>query len=330
MSLRIKTASETKEADYNLGKLLNAAGGLEKVAQEMLPEYIKETRDYESFARKVLLTHNVGAEELHYINGEPYFEYEKDMDSHAAFYGDDAEIPSYQVEGEQVNVGIVTLASDDAKLNYKRLLTQKYNYLERIRQRAGQTVGKLEDGKLLNLVETVLKGEGTNAAPDNDGQIITTSDTTLKKAHLVSLKKTLSQHPIDLSAFILNQATLDDMLAWGDEDVDYVTQRELIEKGVRYSIWGNVQLIPCQIIPMTQVYAFGDKEYVGRMPILKDLTVQLTETTNKLEKGLFLFEFLGMYVASHKAVGKLMLAFENGDDKITYITPANEATAKNA
>lgn len=319
--MRIKTAAETASADYNLAKLLDMPGGFEKLALEKLPPFIRETRDYEAFGRQVLLAHTVTSEELHLINGEPYYYYPKDLNSHAAFYADDGQIARYQVEGDGVNVGIMTIASDDTTINLKRLMVQKYNYLERIRELSGQAVAKAEDLKLIELTERLLLGSSNDPVnPEHASQIVTTADTTLLKSHLVALRKTLSQHNVPLAAFVMNQARLDDILAWAQNEVDQLTQREMLESGVKYSIWGNVKLITSPIIPMNVVYAFAEPEYVGRMPILKDLTVRLTETNTKLEKGLFMFEFIGMYLASQKAVGKLILGYQNGQNKVTINT----------
>jgi hypothetical protein len=326
--MRIKTAAETQNADYNLAKLLDTPGGFEKIALEKLPPFIRETRDYEAFGRQVLLAHNVTSEELHLINGEPYFYYPKDFNSHAAFYADDGQVPRLQIEGDGVNIGIMTVMSDDTTINLKRLMVQKYNYLERVRELSGQAVAKIEDKKILDLVERLLLGAGTVTAPEHAGQIVTTADTLLIKTHLVNLKKCLSQWNIPLAAYVLNQSRLDDILVWAQNEVDQLTMREMLESGVKYSIWGSVKLVTSPIVNINSIYAFSEPDFVGRMPILKDLTVRLTETANKLEKGLFMFEFLGIYIASQKAIAKLILSYVAGAAKISLIDDSVGVMAK--
>lgn len=313
MISKITSNSDSFELDLSLSKILEQPNGLEKIAVEKLPPFIRESRDYVSFGRSVLLTHDVTGEDCQLINGEPFVYYSKDFTSHAAFYGEDPQIPRLQIEGEGVNVGIITLSSDDTTIDLKRLMVQKFNYLERVREISGQAVAKLEDKKILNLLETLLLGSGTAAAPEHAAQVATTADTELSKSHLVELKKKLTQHDVPIAAFVLNPSTIDDILKWSDSEVDPLTQREMLESGVKYSIWGTVKLVPSTIIASDVVYAFADQEFVGRMPILKDLSVILTQTDNKLMKGLFMFEFLGFYLASHKAIAKLILSFTTGD-----------------
>lgn len=314
--MSIKSASEYIDADFNVSRLLETPGAFEKFASERLPEFIKEQREYESFGRQILVVHNITGEDVHMIDNEPYIYYPKDFNSHAAFYGDDMQVPRYQIEGDGVNVGIITISTDDTTINLKRLLVQKYNYLERVKELSTQAIVKAEDTKILDLTEKLIMGNGTVKAPENIKQVVTVADTLLSKNHLVMLKKCLSQHDIPLKAFVMNQIRIDDILIWATNEIDQLTQREILESGAKYSIWGDVKLIPSRVVKPNNVYAYSDPTFVGRMPILKDLTVKLTETVNKLEQGLFMFEFLGIYMASQKAVAKLILEFNEGDDFI--------------
>lgn len=297
MTMRIRTASENAELDYSLQQLLDSPNGLERLATETLPPYIRQTRDYEAFARKILFVHFITEADTHLINGEPYIYYPKDMDSHAALYADDGEVPQFIIEGDGVDVGIFTIASDDTTINLKRLMVQKYNYVERVRELSGQKIGQVEDEKLLAMVNALITANPTQA--------LTSTSTSLEKNDLVDLKKKISVFDLPVEAFVMNPVTLDDMLKWNDTDLDELSRREILETGVRYTIWGSIKLITSRVIPTKTVYAFSEKEFVGRMPVLKDITTKLTETANKLEKGLFIFEFLGMYLASHKTIAKL-------------------------
>ena len=327
--MKITHASERSTVDYQLEAMLNEPGGLEKIALEKLPPFIREMRDYESFGRSVLLVHNVTSENLQLIDNEPYVYYPKDFDSHAAFYGEDAQAPRLQIEGSGVNVGIVNVLADDITINIKRLMVQKYDYLERTREMSAQAVAKSEDARIINLVETLLKGSGSTTAPEHSAQIVTSTDTVLEKTHLVSLRKKIEQHDIPVASFVMNQSTINDMLLWeSGKDIDQLTQREWLEQGVKFSIWGTIRLVTSRIIPLVNVYAFAEPEFVGRMPILKDLTIKLTETPNKLEQGLFMYEFIGFYIASHKAIAKLILSFSNGSAQIVLIDDVDGQQAK--
>jgi len=308
--MKIRTATDSANANYTITQLLETPGGFEKFAAEQLPTFIRETRDYEAFGRSVLLTHQITGEQCQMIGNEPYFYYAKDMNSHAAFFNDDGMIPRLQIEGEGVNVGIMNITSDDTQIFLKRLLVQRYNYLERTRELSGQAIAKLEDNKILDLVNALLMGDGNVYAPAEMGtQIVVESGSQLTKNGLVSLKQKISQHNIPCGNYVMNTMRVDDVLKWGRDEIDQLTQREIMETGAKYKIFGDMKLITSPIINIDEVYLFAEKEYVGRMPILKDLTLKLTETANKLVKGLFMYEFLGIYLASHKAVAKLVLNY---------------------
>jgi hypothetical protein len=316
--LKIKTASENSQVDYSLGQLLEAPGGFEKLAAEKLPAFIREIRDYESFGRQVLVAHNITTEEVVLINNEPYFPYAKDLNSHAAVYADDTMIPRMQIEGEIVNVPISTVSSDDTTISIKRLMVQRFNYLERVRNMSGQAIAMVEDKRIIDLVETLLLGASTDAAaPEHAAQIVTEAGPNITKANLVGLRKAITTHDIPVGSFVMHQSRVEDVLLWGMNEIDQLTMREQLETGAKYAFFG-VKIITSRTIDVDSVYAFSEPEYVGRMPILKDLTVMLTDTPNKLEKGLFLYEFIGFYLASHKAVAKLCLNYTDGGKLIKF------------
>ena len=324
--LKIKTASENSQVDYSLGQLLEAPGGFEKLASEKLPAFIREIRDYESFGRQVLVAHTITTEEVQLINNEPYFPYAKDLNSHAAVYADDTMIPRMQIEGEIVNVPISTVSSDDTTISIKRLMVQRFNYLERVRNMSGQAIAMVEDKRIIDLVETLILGDTTasNANgkitvsnPEHSTQVVTEAGPNITKANLVNLRKAITTHDIPVGAFVMHQSRVEDVLLWGMNEIDQLTMREQLETGAKYAFFG-VKIVTSRTIDIDTVYAFAEAEYVGRMPILKDLTVMLTDTPNKLEKGLFLYEFIGFYLASHKAVAKLCLNFKEGDAQIKF------------
>lgn len=314
--MRIKTAAETVNADYNLAQMLALPNGVEKVALEALPPFIRETRDYDAFGRKVLMVHNVSSEDLHLINGEPFIYYPKDVNARAQFYGEDAEVARYQVEGDGVNVGIVNIISDNHTIHIKRLMVQKYQYLERTRELCAQSMAKAEDLRIIELTERMLQGNGTDVAPEFDEQIVTSANTTASKNDFVSLMQKIQGNDIPVGCFVMNQGTQLDMLKWGwgnsGSDIDQLTQREMMETGVKYKLW-QIPMVTSRIIRKDTVYCYAEKEFVGRMPVLKDLTVELTNTATRLEKGLFMYEFIGFYLANQKAISKLVLGYNASD-----------------
>lgn len=305
-------------ANENIAVLLNTPGGLEKLAAE-IPEVIRMDRDYIAFGRKVLKADPVTTDRIREnVKGEYLVQYKKDIGSGASFFGEEVEIPTYKIEGEVIEVPILTISSDEMTIDEKRLLVERVDYFERAKTRAAEVIAMLEDYKVLNLTEAIIRGAGTDASPTNVSQIVTTSETTLAKSHLVSLKKTQSLNDFETQAFVINQGTLDDMLAWDDADLDQTSRYELMQSGVKFVMWKTISIITSKLIPATVVYSYAAPEFVGRMPILKDLSSKLTETPNRLIKGVFLYEFIGFVFLNHKAVGKLLLGYTSGDKTQVY------------
>jgi hypothetical protein len=293
-----KLSNENAEMDIALEQMLKTPNGFEKFAMEELPIFIREKRDYESFARKVILAHPVGKQDIKMKNKKPYVVYNKDLESEAATFAQDGEVPQTIVEGSTLEVTVFPIVTNDLTIDLLELMCEQYNYIQRIRDLAVQDIGRQEDKRLISLMEklfTVHTGQvvGVGAAE------------TMDLAHLVKGKQKLSQWDIPLAAYAMNPARIDEMLLWGPEIVDDTTARELLDAGIRYTLWGNVALITSTSIEFANIYGFAEKEYVGRMPILKDVSTQLTDGQRKLERGLYAYEFIGMYVHSHKAICKI-------------------------
>jgi hypothetical protein len=316
MVMAVRTASETGAEDYAVSKLLSTPLGVEKYASEQLPQYIKIERDYKWFLREILIAHPITADDVHTIDNEDYIYYSKDMNAEAVWMGMDDEVHRSPVEATGVNVPIITLGTHEMTIHKRRLMTQKYAYLERVKELAGQAVMKLEDLRALFLFEKLLLGNGTVVAPQYNSQIVTTADTNLKKEHLVNLKKVFSGNHVEMAIILCNPATLDDMLAWNNDAIDQLTMREIWEGGAKYQLWGSIVIKTSMLIPDNYLYALSTPEKNGRVPELLPLTIELTETKNRLEKGLFMYEFIGFYLNSHKTIGKLILRHEVGSPVI--------------
>ena len=298
--------------DVRIDQILSSPGGFEKLAAEVLPKYIRTTRDYNGFCRKILMVHPVDSADVHLLNGEPHVYYSKDLNAAAAFYGRDMEVPRYQVEGTGVNVPIGTIASDEHTITRLRVLTEKFDYLNRTKELAAQAMVKSEDFRFINLIERGLLGSSVDKkAPEHADQVVTSTDTALKKAHLVALRKKLTAADLPIEAFVMRADRLEDLNAWDYKEVDQLTQREMLETGIKNSLWG-IKIVTSRIINPNIVYLFSTPEFVGRMPILQDLAVELTQRSNTLEKGLFMYEFLGMCLVNTKSYAKLILEFLEG------------------
>lgn len=314
MSIIRTDADTTIEAQDKIAKFLSEPNGLEKVASMVLPDLIKKTRDYVGFGRKVLVVDtDISKKVIKTETGAFFVQYPKDIESGASFMGEEAEAPSYKIEGELVQVPILTIMSDDMTIDRKRLLLEKLDYLAIAQQKAGEAIAKLEDYKILAITEGAIMGVGSEASPTNAGQIVTTADTTLAKSHLISLKKTQTKHDLRTAAFVMNQATLEDMLGWENNELDDQTLRELLEQGVRYTIWKDISIITSRLIDEKHVFSYADKEFTGVIPLLQDVQVEMTATNTRLVKGLFIFEFIGFAIFNHRAVGKLILGYTSGN-----------------
>jgi hypothetical protein len=106
----------------------------------------------------------------------------------------------------------------------------------------------------------------------------------------------------------MHPATYDSFLLWGEAELDQFTQRTVLETGQLPTIWGGLKMITGMMIPENYVYGLAPKEILGRMPILRDVTIDVQRIPQTQDKELLAYEYIGMYIHSHLAVSRLELA----------------------
>ena len=288
---------EILQEELNLRELLQQPGGFERYAAEKMPEFIQVERDYEGFVRDVILAPEVSPEELVRVDEEVFVTYSKDVDATATVIARNGEAPTLFIKGETVKVTFFPLTTPRLTMTQWDLDTQPYDLMRRTQEKAGQEMAKLEDRTFLAAVDGLL-----DAAPK---QKVTQVDPDITKAGLIALKQIFSRNNVAFSAYLMNPATYDSFLLWGENDLDNETQRTVLETGQLPTIWGGIKMITGLLVDEKYVYGLAPKEVVGRMPILRDITIDVQRIPETQDKEVIAYEYIGMFIHDHRAVGRL-------------------------
>lgn len=287
-----------------LTQLLSQPSGFERYASEKMPEFIQVVRDYKGFVRDIMVAPPVTPEEIVRIDEEPYVMYARDIDSTSFVFARSGEIPTQVIKGDTVKISFTQIASPRITIEQIVLDTQPYDYIQRAQERAGQEISRQEDQMFLDMANAVI-----DAFPS---QRVVSANTLVEKADMLAIKRIFSRNDVAFSGYLMNPAVYDDFLLWGEDELDPVTQRTVLETGQLPTIWNGVRMISGIVVPENVMYGLAPKELLGRMPILRDITIKVDEIPSTLDKEIFAYEFLGMFINSHKAVARL--DFENRED----------------
>lgn len=291
---------EVTETELDLRELLSSSNGFERYASEKMPEFIQVERDYEGFVRDVITVTTVSPEDLVRIDEEVFVTYSKDVDATAAIIARNGEAPTLYVKGSTVKVTFFTITTPRLTITQWELDTEPYDLMKRTQEKAGQEMAKIEDQTFLDAVNGLIES--------NLGQKVESLNTAIEKADLLAVKKIFSRNNVAFSTYLLNPATYDDFLLWGENELDDTSQRTVLETGQLPTIWGGIKMVSGIMVSEKNIYGLAPKEVLGRMPILRDITLDVQRIPETQDKEVIAYEYIGMFIHSHKAVARLDLA----------------------
>lgn len=290
---------EILEEELQLRELLQQSGGFERYAAEKMSEFIQVERDYEGFVRDVITVTNVTPEDIVRVDEEAFVTYSKDVDATAAVIARNGEAPTLYVKGRTVKVTFFPVTTPRLTITQWELDTEPYDLMKRTQEKAGQEMAKLEDQAFLDVIDGLVDA--------NPEQKVTSANTAIEKADLLAIKKIFSRNNVAFSSYLMNPATYDDFLLWGENELDNTSQQTVLETGQLPTIWGGVKMVVGLLVDEKYIYGLSPKEVLGRMPILRDITLDVQRIPETYDKEVLAYEYIGMFVHSHKAVARLEL-----------------------
>lgn len=293
---------ELQEEELELRELLSDPQGFERYAASKMPEFIQVQRDYEGFVRDVIMVTEVTSEDLVRIDEEVFVTYSKDVDATAAVISRYGEAPSLQIKGTTVKVTFFPVTTPRLTITQWDLDTQPYDLMRRTQEKAGQELSKLEDKTFLDAANALV--ESTQAGGK---QTVTQPETEINKPGMLAVKQIFSRNDVAFSSYLMNPVTYDTFLLWGENELDDVTQRTVLETGQLPTIWGGIKMVTGIMIDEKYVYGLAPKEVLGRMPILRDVTIDVQRIPQTQDKEIVAYEYIGMFIHSHLAIARLEL-----------------------
>lgn len=290
---------ETREEELDLRELLKTPKGFDRYASEKMPEFIQVIRDYEGFVRDVIMTPPVEPDDLVRIDEEVFVTYSKDIDGMAGYIARLGEAESLHIKARTIKVAFFPMTTPRITITQWDLDTQPYDIVKRAQEKSGQEMAKLEDKHFLQIADMLLA--------KNPSQVTSQPEAQISKAGLLAVKKIFSRNNVPFSTYLMNPATYDDFLLWGEDDLDDYTQRSVLETGEMPTIWNGIKLVSGIVVPEDKVYGLSPKEIVGRMPILRDLTIDSQRHPETKDREVFAYQHIGMFIHSHLVVARLDL-----------------------
>lgn len=249
---------------------------------------IRVTLDYQSVGRKLLMVDPLPQGAL------PV--YDKDIEASAVTISKRGGVPELVIEGDRFQVTTWELASFPT-VRFSQVRDRRFNIIDRAQQRAKSELMAAEDGEIFAALEETCTGAG---AINN----VTTSTGSLTRLSLTQAFQQVERHDLVVSTVLMNAQEFADIRAWGQNEFDPVTQREVLQTGLYGRLW-TADILISRRVPPGSVYILADKEFVGVMPIRQEVQVIPADMPRELSLGWVVYEEIGVGFLNNKSVSKI-------------------------
>ena len=284
MVKNVKNTAEQRE--QIIAMALDTADGRLALAQAMV-EPIKTSLMYQAIGRKLLMVDELPQGALP--------RYERDIAVKSYVIGKRGSVPTMLVEGEELLVPVIELASNPTiKLNEIR--QRRYYIVDRAQVRAKDSLQRQEDVEVFMVINAAVPADHTiNVSGSLQPENINLALTLIEEHELIGAK------------IVLHPQRYKDIRAWGKDFFDEATQRDILMTGLYGHIY-SADIHVSTMVPKNAVFVLAPPQFVGAMPVRQDITVLPADDPRKLRLGWVVFEEVGFAVINDYSVAKIMVA----------------------
>ena len=176
---------------------------------------------------------------------------------------------------------------------------RRFNILDRAKEKGSIEMAKEEDRRIFAAIEFA----GTTAANHNN---VITSNAGLTRSTLSDIFLEVEKWNAPVANVIMNPAQYRDIRNWGRNELDYVTQYELLRTGYVGDIW-NSRIRTSYLVSPGKVYGIAEPQYSGVLSVRIDLNVWDAPHQQNIEYGWLFFEYVGIciVIAQGAVVGNI-------------------------
>lgn len=291
-----------EEREYLVNEAFASQEGRMALASSMANP-IRYEMDYYAIGRKLLVVDPLpqGVDPI----------YDKDIRLPAYVVGKRGQAPDTIVEGERFTLPtfdiVVYPQARDSEIKARR-----YNLVDRIQTRARLDLSAIEDRNIINAVN------GASVAINP----ATIAGANLTKNAILAAMSEVGKWDLRPFKLLMNYSEYTDLLRFSviSGELDLVKQYEIIETGLMGRYMG-LEILVSKMVTRGLVYLMAEPEYLGVMPIRKDVTVVPADKPEKLRIGYVVSENIGVGIVNARACARISVT-----GKLAY-TPWNLQTA---
>jgi len=244
-------------------------------------------RDYKSIGRKLLAVDILPTAAPMWYDTDPQFS--------AVALAQNGAVPYETVRGERIELAPLLIASW-VRVPALEVAIRRFPALDRAKEKGYIEMAKEEDRKVFSAIDYA----ATTATNHNT---VVTGSGGFGRAEASDLFLTIEQWNAPVMNMVMAPAQYRDLRNWGKEEVDPVTQHELLRTGYVGDIWGS-RIRTSYLVEPGNVYVVAEPQYSGVISVRIDLQVWEAPDAQVVEYGWMYFEFIGVGIIVAQGVGK--------------------------
>lgn len=209
-------------------------------------------------------------------------------------------ITQTKIVGERIMIPVYEIAANPT-IKLREVKIRRFNIIDRIQVRTRQFMQEAEDAAIINLLNTssTLINTARNVDTSTLGYI--------QRKDLVTLAREIEQHDLFCVSLFFSIYRYADLKQWGKDELDILTQKQVIDTGLIASLHGQ-NIYVTKKIPHDVVLATSDPDYVGVFPVYQDIEVIPADLPWETSFGWAFTELIGASVFNPKGVAKITIS----------------------
>lgn len=280
------TSAQQQQYEYLIARALTNEDGRLALATSLI-QPIRKALDYLGMARKVL--------QVDYIPDGVFPVYEKDVDAVAHKIPGKGELPTPQVEGDQVALETYIIGVNP-EITRQNLRKRRFNVINRIQTRSRATIQEQEDSDLMVLLgaaATANNSAGTYTIPTYAGAVT--------KEPLATAFMDMRDRDVIPTKMIARPSLLKSFLTFDNTEFDPITQHQVLKTGLFGKLWG-ADVYLTKKGSASRIFITSEPEFLGVFPIRQDIDVLDSPNNRELKLGWSIYEEIGMAVLNNQGV----------------------------
>jgi len=213
--------------------------------------------------------------------------YDKDPQFSAVTLAQNGNVPYEVLKGERIELEPMAIAVW-TKVPALEVAVRRFNILDRAKEKGAIEMAKEEDKRIFAAIEYA----GTTATGHNT---VVSSTAGLTKSALSDIYLGIEDWNAPVANVVMKPRQFRDIRNWGRNELDYVTQFELLRTGYVGDLW-NSRVRTSYLIDAGKVYAIAEPQYSGVLSVRIDLQVWDAPHQQNIEYGWLFFEYIGIAI----------------------------------